>query len=194
MRVTHAVGVALIVLAGQAAGAGAQGVDIALENESEAERQTAERIRGFLERYDLSDWMFTTEIRIDENDIPHSHPVLTLHTRHLGDDDMLLSVLLHEQFHWYASESDGYDEAIEEFAAMFPDPPDRSDGGARDARSTHLHFIVCDMEFQAMTELLGLEAARSVLARNTVYPWIYARVLEDPTIREVLREHDLLIP
>ena len=29
-----------------------------------------------------------------------SHPVLTLHTRHRRDDDLLLSTFLHEQLHW----------------------------------------------------------------------------------------------
>lgn len=186
---------AVAVLINLACGGGmAQELEIALANDTERERQTAERIEAFLEQYDLSAWLFTREIRIDENDTPHSHPVLTLHTRHLGDDDMLLSVLLHEQFHWFASESEGHDAAIEKFAEMFPDPPDRQHGGGSSAHSTHLHFIVCDMEFQAMSRLLGDEAAREVLGRNTVYPWIYEKVLNDARVREVVREHRLMIP
>lgn len=175
-------------------GVAAQELTITLENDSARERQIRDRIEAFLEQYDLSDWLFTREIRIDENDIPHSHPVLTLHTRHLGDDEMLLAVLLHEQFHWFASESDGYGAAIGEFARMFPDPPDRQNGGASSPRSTALHFVVCDMEFQAMSALLGDETARSILGRGTVYPWIYDQVLSDPRIREVVRKHRLLIP
>lgn len=33
--------------------------------------------------------------------IPYSHPVLTLHTRHLKDDLALLSTFVHEEYHWY---------------------------------------------------------------------------------------------
>lgn len=175
-------------------GSMAQELQITLENDSAKERQTAEQIEALLDEYELSDWLFTREIRIDENDFPHSHPVLTLHTRHLGDDDMLLSTLLHEQFHWFASESDGYAAAIDEFAEMFPDPPDRQNGGASGPRSTHLHLIVCDMELQAMSRLLGEDDARELTERNTIYPWVRAQVLGDPRIREVLNKHGLLIP
>ena len=46
---------------------------------------------------------------IDEHAIPHSDPVLTLHTRYLHDDDGLVSAFLHEQMHWYV---DAHAEAV----------------------------------------------------------------------------------
>lgn len=52
-------------------------------------------LRIFEERilasYDLRRYTFTYQVIIDEKAIPHSHPVLTLHTRHLGSDEQLLS-------------------------------------------------------------------------------------------------------
>jgi hypothetical protein len=41
-------------------------------------------LERLLKQYDLSKWIFTRKVIIDQGEIPHSHPVLTLHTRHLG--------------------------------------------------------------------------------------------------------------
>src|SRR5262252_392202 len=76
-------------------------LDISLKSGSPAETQTREQLQRLLKTYDLSKWIFTKSILIDEKSIPHSHPVLTLHTRHLKDDDELLSTYLHEQLHWF---------------------------------------------------------------------------------------------
>jgi len=58
-------------------------------------RPAAVLIAHFEERilasYDLSRYTFTYQVIIDEKAIPHSHPVLTLHTRHLGSDEQFLS-------------------------------------------------------------------------------------------------------
>jgi hypothetical protein len=54
----------------------------------------------FLDKYDLTPWLFTRAVVIDDDATPHSHPVLTLHTRHLRDDLLLLSTFIHEQSHW----------------------------------------------------------------------------------------------
>ena len=74
-------------------------LDIRLAHDSGAERETARALRRLVETHDVGRWIFTRTVVIDERQIPHSHPVLTLHTRHLGDDDMLLAVFLHEQLH-----------------------------------------------------------------------------------------------
>lgn len=63
------------------------------------------------------------------------------------------------------------------------------DGGARDEQSTYRHILVCDMELQALTTLVGRIAARETLAQHTHYEWIYDKVLNDPRIREVALRH-----
>src|SRR4051812_30597332 len=75
-------------------------IDISLAHGSKAEQQTKEQLQRLLGAYDLSKWIFTKSIIIDEQSIPHSHPTLTLHTRHLKDDELLLSTFVHEQLHW----------------------------------------------------------------------------------------------
>ena len=170
-------------------------LDVRLANDSDAERATRERLLALFEEHDVSDWIYTTEILIDQDQIPHSHPVLTIHTRHLGDDDMLVSTFIHEQFHWL---EDGdvpvaFRAAMADFERMYPDAPAREGGGARDVESTYRHLIVCDLEFQGMTRLIGETRARQLLARITHYEWIYERVLTDEGVREVNERHGFVL-
>lgn len=161
-------------------------LQIELANGSEAERETAAALRRLVDEYDVGRWIFTERILIDEDQIPHSHPVLTIHTRHLGDDANLLSTFLHEQFHWLEDMvAEDFEGAMAAFEEIWPDPPVGSPEGARDRESDYRHLVVCDLEFQAMVELIGEPAARRLLAGITHYTWIYTRVLEDPRVREV---------
>lgn len=189
-RPSAALCAALIALPGVLAGQDAAEVRIRLENGTRAETQMAEELRDLLRRYDTGPWTLTRDVRIDETSIPHSHPVLTIHTRHLGDAPMLLATYLHEQLHWLEEARPGpWQAAMAELQALYPDVPDADAGGARDAESTWRHLLVCDMELQALTAHLGRAEAEAVLRRMTHYEWIYARVLTDPRVREVALRH-----
>ncbi len=170
-------------------------LDVRLANDSDAERATRARLLALVEEHDVSDWIYTTEILIDQDQIPHSHPVLTLHTRSLGDDDMLVSTFIHEQFHWLeeGEASVAFRAAMADFERMYPDAPAREGGGARDVESTYRHLIVCDLEFQGMTRLIGEARARELLTRITHYEWIYERVLTDQRVREVNERHGFVL-
>jgi hypothetical protein len=179
---------------GRGAAAQGSGLTIRLAHDSEAERRTREQLERVLSRYDVNRWIETREILIDETSTPHSHPVLTVHTRHLDSDGQLLSTFVHEQFHWYAiRERERRDAAMAEFRAHWAEVPVGGTTGARDANSTYLHLVVCDLEYQAMTILVGVDEARRLLERFTHYEWIYDRVLEDPFVRAVLTRNQLLI-
>lgn len=168
---------------------------VRLANGSEAEARTRDQLLRLVREHDVSEWIHTTEILIDETQIPHSHPVLTLHTRHLGNDLALMSTFIHEQFHWLEEGETLHDfrAAMRDFEAIFPDAPGRSGGGARDVESTYRHLVVCDLELQGMTRLFGEQRARETLGAITHYEWIYERVLGDPRIREVNRRHGFTI-
>lgn len=168
---------------------------VRLAHDSEAERQTRDEILRLVAEYDVAPWIHTWDILIDENAIPHSHPVLTLHTRDVGDEALLLSTFLHEQFHWLEDGAtlDAFRAAMDDFAELYPDAPGRSGGGARDVESTYRHLVVCDFELQAMTKLLGAEEARDLLAGITHYEWIYQRVLSDERVREVNARHGFVV-
>ena len=180
-----------VALAAQPA---ADTLEIYVVHGSEAERQVLEELRAVVARYDLRDWEVTPVVRIDETQVPHSHPVLTLHTRHRGDAHGLLAVYLHEQFHWWVLErSDALQAARDELRETFPDAPLERPLGAGSARSTFLHLVVCHLEFQAMRALVGEELARQVLLENRHYTWIYETVLDDRRVGEILTRHGLTV-
>lgn len=165
-------------------------IEIALEHDSERERATRDQLRRVLADYDVERWTFTERVRIAQDEIPHSHPVLTLHTRALGAPVQQLSTYLHEQFHWWvAADPEAEEAAIAAFRERFPQVPAGGPEGARDEYSTYLHLIVCDLEYQAMADQVGEAAAREILEASTHYTWIYHTVLNDPTVREVNLAH-----
>src|SRR5690348_10802294 len=99
-------------------------ISIELKHGSDAERQTKEQLERLLSTYDLQKYTFTRSVVIDERSIPHSHPVLTLHTRHLHSDDQLLSTYVHEQLHWYLENHQQQTDAAEnDLRKIYPKVP-----------------------------------------------------------------------
>ena len=171
-------------------------IDIMLKQGSAAEIWTREQLQRLLMTYDLSPWMYTKLILIDERSIPHSHPVLTLHTRHAKDDELLLSTFVHEQFHWFLSErGNATQEAIAALRKLFPTVPGTAAGGAADENSTYLHLVVCYLEHQAVRRILGELKAKQVMEFWAAdhYTWVYRTVLErSRDIGDVIRNHKLI--
>jgi hypothetical protein len=171
--------------------------EITLKNNTPAEAQTKAQLERLIKTYDLSAWSFTNKIEIDEKAIPHSHPVLTLHARHLKDDDLLLSTYVHEQIHWhFTSKRKESEEAFKELRAMFPNPPDKAPEGSRDLESTYLHLFVCYLEYRAVRELLGELRAKQVMDfwATDHYLWVYKTVVERRRdIGGILIKHKLMI-
>jgi hypothetical protein len=180
---------AVVLAVACAATAQAQTSDITIElkNGTQAESAARDQLRRLLKTYDLTPWLYTRSVMIDERSAPHSHPVLTVHTAYPDRDDALLATFLHEQMHWRVDErnDEKAKSAMAEFLQLFPEAPGRTGGGARDQASTLLHLIVCDLELSVMTRLVGETRARAVLRSYTHYPWVYERVLSDPRIRAV---------
>jgi hypothetical protein len=171
-------------------------IEIALERGSPAEVRTKEQLQRLLSEYDLSPWIFTKSVRIDERSIPHSHPVLTLHTRHAKDDELLLSTFVHEQLHWFLSARyAATEEAIAELRHLFPKVPAGRDGGASDEQSTYLHLLVCHLERAADLRLLGELKTKQVMDfwAGDHYTWVYRTIVErSRDIGTILRKHKLV--
>jgi hypothetical protein len=165
-------------------GASAQtAIEISLKKNSKAEQQTKEQLQRLLKTYDLTKWIFTKSIEIDEEAIPHSHPVLTLSARHVKDDELLLSTFVHEQAHWFLTQNDKNAEAAKkELRILFPNVPVAFPEGANDENSSYLHLIVIYLEYRAGRELLGELKARQVMEfwATDHYTWIYKTVLGRP--------------
>jgi hypothetical protein len=156
-------------------------IEISLKNSSRGESQTRDQLQRLLKTYELSKWIFTKSILIDEKAIPHSHPILTLHTRHLKDDDLLLSTFVHEQLHWFLVQKDKETkEAMKDLRALFPKVPVGLPEGAADEESTYLHLLVSYLEYRAVREILGELRAKQVMDfwSSDHYTWVYKTVLE----------------
>jgi hypothetical protein len=171
-------------------------LNLTLKNGSTREIETKAQLEKVLREYDVSKWIFTTEVLIDQDVIPHSHPVLTLNTNNLGQDLRLLSEFVHEQLHWFEEANpEERDRTIAELEELFPDLPTRPPDSARNRHSSYLHLIVCYLEFEALKELAGAENAREVFEfwAGHHYRAIYRTVLDQPDrIRTVVEKHNLI--
>jgi len=173
----------------------ADSIEIKLRNDTDAERQTKVQLERLLNSYDLSKYTFTRQVVIDEHAIPHSHPVLSLHTRHLNSDDQLLSTYVHEQLHWYLAAHDKQTQAAEaELRKLYPKVPAGYPDGAQDEESTYLHLIDCYLELQADRHLMGPQRAAEVIQfwSGDHYRWVYKTVLQDEArIAEIVKRQNL---
>ena len=171
-------------------------LDITLKHGTPDEARTRDQLRRLLAAYDVSPWIYTTSIVIDERAIPFSHPVLTLHTRHTKDDDLLLSTFVHEQFHWFLAERREPTElAIADLRKLFPTVPSGGTAGARDEYSTYLHLLVCYLEQQADIRLLGELRTKHVMDfwATDHYTWVYQTVIgRSREIGQIVRDRKLM--
>jgi hypothetical protein len=179
-------------------------LSIELAKNTPNEKLAKEQLERLANEYDLSRWIFTKKIRIEQGVRPHSHPVLTLNTRTIADDRQTLASFVHEQIHWFLSKkSRETNRALAAVRGLYPDAPDGpATGGAANLQSTYLHLIVCHLELESLQVLLGAEAAAAVI-RQTIefgqtgpgYHWIYQKVLDDQLqLAGLIRQHDLMLP
>ena len=176
----------------------AETLQIRLHSGTPLEERGRDQLRRLLHTHDVRKWLVTRDVLIQSGVIPHSHPVLTLNTRYLDDDTAQLATFVHEQIHWFLTDHMDRaktDAALTELRVLYPTVPTELPTGARGERSTYLHLIVCTLELQALTELLGEPSARQQLERWTHYTWVYRTVLTDTErIGGVLRRHGVIVP
>lgn len=174
------------------------GVVARTKNATPAELATRDQLARLLATHDLGRWMATQEVLIAEGEIPHSHPVLTLGTRHLRDDELLLATFVHEQLHWFlGAREEAFGRARDDLRLLYPTVPVGWPDGAESAGSTYTHLIVCLLEIEAMQQLLGELRARQITEfwAHDHYQWIYRQVLTAPApIAAIVRKHHLWVP
>ena len=172
-------------------------VTIDLQHGSAAEQKTRDQLEKLLKTYDLSHYLFTQRVMTDEDAIPHSHPVLTLHARHLGQDDLLLSTFVHEEIHWFLEAHAAETGAAEmELRALYKKVPVGFPEGARDEQSTYQHLLVTYLEYQAMKKLTGDRRALDAMTfwSKDHYTWDYRTLLQDEAkIGGIVTRHHLVI-
>jgi hypothetical protein len=186
----------VVALAMSQAAFGRANLEITLKQNTADEARTRDQLRRLLATYDVSPWIYTTSIVIDERAIPFSHPVLTLNTRHAKDDDLLLSTFVHEQLHWFlAGRRDATELAIADLRKLFPTVPAGGTAGARDEYSTYLHLLVCYLEQQADFRVLGELRTKQVMDfwATDHYTWVYQMVIgRSKEIGQIMRERKLI--
>src|SRR5215469_13548894 len=164
---------------------GGDAIKIELKHNDAPEQETRAQLEKLLRTYDLHRYTFTRQVVIDENAIPHSHPELTLHTRHLHQDDELLSTYVHEQLHWYLDGHRKQTESAEaELHKIYSKVPVGYPEGADSEESTYLHLIDCYLEMQADRQLMGAERTAKVMDfwAGDHYRWVYRTVVKDESV------------
>jgi hypothetical protein len=161
----------------------------------ERELKAKQQLEKLLSKYNIEKYFFTEDVVIEYFAKPHSHPVLTLNTKQLNDDDGFLAQFLHEQIHWYLElKNEQADLAISELKNLFPKVPVGGEDEAKDEHSTYLHLIVNFLEFEELSKLIGIERAKKVIENAFGYKWIYKKVLNEYNqIKNILEKHQLLL-
>ena len=174
----------------------------------EKEDAARQQLRRIMESYKLDPWMFTQTVRIKMGAEPYSHPILTLNTDFLDSDEQQMSIFLHEQAHWFVSETVPYKapedgskvDIIEELRLLLPNAPIPD-------YNAYLHLIVAWVELDAMVELVSEDKARKLLREKVErltseplssvdqrYEWYNLQVLENTQeIGKILAKYDLII-
>jgi hypothetical protein len=152
---------------------------------------TEQQLRRLERTYPLSRWTFTSDIRVEFGALPHSHPVLTLNTRHLNEDDRALATFLHEQLHWAVPPLDT--PLLNLLTERYPDLPIGPSDGCQSSYSNYLHIVICTLEQHALTGLIGATRAHAVLQSTDHYRRIYQVTHRDrANLMELIRTHRVL--
>lgn len=164
-------------------------------DEKPEEIAVKERLESLLSQYDLEPYLYTKEISIQAGTIPHSHPVLTLNANFEDNDIYLLSTFLHEQMHWYSLSKNYDNEAFgKELMEMYPEVPTDLPEGAGSEMSTYLHLLICYLEYQTLSQVIGEEKAMEHMKFMTTkhYTWVFEKVIEDrEKLDKLIRKYDL---
>jgi hypothetical protein len=152
-----------------------------------AAQKASEDVRTMLLKlrrdFDLSPYEYARQVRIAPEEIPHSHPLLTLNTR-IREEAALLSTYLHEQMHWYVTwyshtRYSGWKAVWAALLTHYPKVPESFPEGAHTIQSSYLHLVVNWLEIEASAQFLGRPKAVEIAEKNFVYSGLYRIVLAD---------------
>ncbi|CUI03653.1 hypothetical protein [Massilia antarctica] len=187
---------AFLVATALALPASAAGLDISLKHGSAHEQDAKTQLERLTATYDLSTWIQTDKIVIDEKTIPHSHPVLTLHAKHHNDDGALVSTFIHEQMHWWLSRHRSQTrQALRAIRQRYPVLPVGYPDGADSLAASQEHLLVICLELDGVEQVLGKAEHDRLLAywSNDHYKKLYEIVARDrEQIGAIVRKHQLM--
>jgi hypothetical protein len=178
----------------------AQAADFTLRlaHGSAREEEARAQCKRVLAAHDLTPWIQTRKIVFEQDVVPHSHPVLTLNTRHTKDDGLFVSTLIHEQTHWWLERHPRQTAAaVAELKTIYPNLPVGYPEGAGTLESSYSHLLVIGIELDGVHEVLGAAEEKRILAfwQGDHYRTLYRIVGADrERIRGILGKHGLRLP
>jgi hypothetical protein len=166
---------------------------INLKSNSAQEIQTKRQLVALIKRYDLAPYIYTRSIEIDETAKPHSHPVLTLGVKYRSQPLSLLSLLIHEQLHWFFANPSHEGELKKFVATMRGEFSEAAIPRAEEEPiDTYVHLGLCFYELEILKKLVGDEEALRQFSANPTYPWVREQVVKQSTqIKKALEESGL---
>jgi hypothetical protein len=169
-------------------------LNIKLKNGTEVEQKKKDQIERLAQQYDLKKYTKTRDIIIEEGVRPHSSPVLTLNGRFPNNDDLALSVYIHEQGHWVLMGrlQQSNRDLLADLYKLAPGLPTEFPQGSGDEIGTYYHLAVCMLEWQGLEELVGAERARKAMdfMKNDHYTAIYSAVIDHrEELERILKRH-----
>jgi len=173
-------------------------IGIDLSHAENAAMAVRDRLIALRSKYALGAYEYCQEVVITPTVLPYSHPVIRLNTFY-WTETALLANYLHEQMHWYVTwyshkHTDQWRRVWAALEGRYLAPPIGRGEGADTISSTHLHLVVNWLEIEALSSLIGREAARSHVTQLHYYRWIYASVLRDWEALKRLYESHQLVP
>ncbi|HUL75460.1 MAG TPA: hypothetical protein VLT86_20270 [Vicinamibacterales bacterium] len=178
-----------------AAIAAAPTVKITVKRGSDRELRTKAELEKVLRDYDLTKYLFTRDVVIEEQAINHAFPELTLNARFADSEDDLLSSFVHEELHWHLRDRGSVmPRVVADLRQLYPRVPVGGTEGAETEYSTYGHLIDCYLEILADRQLIGPERTAAVIARKGHYTWIYKTDLQDePRIATIVARYQLAV-
>lgn len=165
-------------------------IDIILKNNSNTEKNAKKQLLSLLKKYDLSKYILTDKVIIEDRVIPHSHPVLTLNTRHNLNLDRFLSVFIHENLHWIETiERSKFNLALYDLKKEFKYPENCSTKEI----SFFRHLIICYLELKADIDILGKTKAYNLAKTADIYRDIWVIILRNEKIIETVLKKNRII-
>jgi len=160
------------------------------------EEKKKQQIERLAQQYDLSKWTLTRHIIIEQGVRPHSFPVLTLNPSFLNNDDLTLSVYVHEQAHWVLMARGKMQNRnlLFDLRREVPRLPIAYPEGSGDVPGTYFHLAVILLEWQGLEELIGVERARAAIdqIKTDHYTAIYPAVIQHRKgLEKILRRHSI---
>src|SRR5262249_36564920 len=169
---------------------------IRMKNGTPIEERKKEQIERLARQYDLKKWTITRDILIEQGVRPHSFPVLTLNGRWPDEDDLALSVYLHEQAHWVLMERHRGQmiDLYQDLKRLITGLPIEFPQGSGEEHDTYIHLAVIILEWQSLKDLFGAERARKVMdfKKTDHYTAIYPAVLEhQKNLQKILNRYSI---